>query len=105
MCLIIASILSNSLACADSVDGDSLINSLKGNDHENINSLNEFFNGYISGVADATANDTWCPPHDLNGSQLQKITINYYKAHSNEASASAKDLILHALVDAYPCEK
>jgi hypothetical protein len=104
ICIILTSILSNSFAYADMVDGNSLLNSIKGNDHENIQTIDKFFDGYISGVADATINVTWCPPHDLKGSQLQKIISKYYKAHTNEASNPAKDVILHALIDAYPCE-
>jgi|TARA_B110000238_G_C16112747_1_gene433431 hypothetical protein len=86
------------------VEVNSLLNSIKGNDHENIQTIDKFFDGYISGVADATVNVSWCPPHDLKASQLQKIISKYYKTHTNEASAPAKDVIQHALVDVYPCE-
>ena len=105
ICVILTSILSNSLAYAGMVDGKSLLNSIKGNDHENVKSIDQFFDGYISGVADATVNVTWCPPHNLKGSQLQKVIYKYYKANPGEQSATARDLILHALIDAYPCKE
>lgn len=106
--IILTSILSISAAYAGEVDGKSLLNSIKSNDHENVKSIDEFFNGYISGVADTTININWCPPHSLKGSQLQKIVGKYYRSHSERPSdetASAKNLILEALTDAYPCKK
>jgi hypothetical protein len=108
ICIILTVILANSLAYADQVDGSSLLNSIKNNDHENIKLIDEFFDGYISGVADATVDVIWCPSHNLKGNQLQKIITKYYKAFpkdSSELSSSAKDLVLDALIDAYPCKK
>ena len=51
---------------------------------------------------DATVDVIWCPPHNLRERQLQKIIAKYYKAFPNDPSevfASAKDLILRALID------
>ena len=104
---ILTSILFISSAYAAEVDGKSLLNSIKSNDHENVKSIDEFFNGYISGVADATVNVNWCPPHAIKRNQLQKIIGKYYRIHSERPSnetASAKDLVLEALTDAYPCK-
>lgn|GEM_PF-3050735 len=106
--IILTSILSISSTYAGEVDGKSLLNSIKSNDHENVKSIDEFFNGYISGVADTTINLSWCPPHSLKGSQLQKIIGKYYRTHSDRPgneTASAKDLVIEALTDAYPCKK
>ncbi|MFK7816945.1 MAG: Rap1a/Tai family immunity protein [Gammaproteobacteria bacterium] len=101
-------ILSESLAIADPLSVDSLLNSIKDNDHENIQSIDKFFAGYISGVAEATIDNIWCPPQNIKGRQLQNIITKYYKSFPKESDAlsgSAKDLILEALTDAYPCKK
>lgn len=101
-------VLSESSVIADPLSGDSLLNSIKDNDHENIQSIDKFFAGYISGVADATSDGVWCPPQNIKGRQLQKIITKYYESFPKEpegVSDSAKDLILEALTDAYPCKK
>ena len=101
-------ILSNSFAFADTIEGKSLVNFIKGSDHENVNSITGFYDGYISGVADSTVNAKWCPSQQVNSSQLQKTVINYYKNNSKSSdldSLSAKELILTALADAHPCNK
>ena len=101
-------ILFNSLASADLVDGKSFFLYLEGSDHENINSITGFYDGYISGVADSTVNVNWCPPYDFKRSQLLGVIVKYYKdnpSYSEEVFAPAKELILYALEDAYPCKK
>lgn len=52
-------ILSNSFVFADMVDGKSLLKSIEGSDHENVDSIAKFFDGYVSGVADSTVNVDW----------------------------------------------
>lgn len=108
MFIFLTNILSNSFVFADMVDGDSFLKSIKGSDHDNIYSIAEFYDGYISGVADSTVNVNWCPPYDLKRSKLIKIITKYYKTNhrnSGEVSTTAKDLILRALIDSYPCKK
>ncbi len=92
---------------ADVVDGKSLIASINASDHENVNSIAEFYDGYISGVADLTFNINWCPPHEFKRSQLKRIVIKHYQAKTippDEISAPAKDLIITALAEAHPCQ-
>lgn len=106
MCICFICILSSSLAIAEMVSGKSLIDSIKGSDHENVNSIAEFYDGYISGVADSTVNYEWCPPNEFKRGKLQRIVIKYYKSNSDysgEITESAKELILRALKNAYPC--
>lgn len=99
-------ILVMSSSYAVQLDSESLLNSFRHNDHENIQSIDKFYDGYIRGVADVTANKQWCPPSDLKDAYLQKVVSRYYKDHEvdDEAlSPLANDLIINALADAYPC--
>ena len=106
--ILLTYILSNSFVFADIADGDSFLKYIKVTDHENVNSITGFYDGYINGVADSTANIKWCPPPNFKRNQLLKTVTKYYKENTNyssETPASAKDLILSALIDVYPCEK
>lgn len=96
----------SSFAYAVQLDSESLLDSFRQNDHENIQSIDKFYDGYIRGVADVTTNVRWCPSGDLKGSQLRKVVSQYYKDHSvdvSELSPLANELIINALADAYPC--
>lgn len=107
ICLISTVFFISSIANADLLDGESLLNSIKNNDHENIQSIDKFYDGYIRGVADATIDVVWCPPNNSKGRQLHRIIKNHYKdipINPNEESHPAKFLILDALTAAYPCK-
>ena len=106
--IFLAAILSSSYVFAEVVDGKSFLKAIEGSDHDNINSIAGFYEGYISGVADSTLNVKWCPPYELKRKKLLLTITDYYSTKpikAGEASASAKDLILDALMDIYPCEK
>ena len=100
--VIVVSILSGSFVYADKVDGESLLNSIRSNDHENVQTIDKYFYGYINGVADAAESVAWCSPDDFKSRQLQKIVTNYYKESDVDTAAvstSANELILKALAD------
>lgn len=104
--MILISFMLGSVAYAVQLDSESLLDSFRQNDHENIQSIDKFYDGYIRGVADVTTNVSWCPPGDLKGNQLLKVVSRYYKGHSvetSELSPLANELIINALADAYPC--
>ncbi|MDW3094091.1 MAG: Rap1a/Tai family immunity protein [Gammaproteobacteria bacterium] len=108
LCVFFTCFLSNPFVFAELADGDSFLKYIQITDHENVNSVTGYYDGYINGVADSTVNVNWCPPYDFKGSQLLKTITRYYKENSmdsGEVSADAKDLILYALMDTYPCSK
>ena len=107
MHILLIYIFSNSFVSADMVNGKSLLKSIESSDHENVDSIAKFFDGYVSGVADSTVNVDWCPENKFKRSQLLRILIRYYKSNpvdSDNVTATAKDLVLDALKDAYPCK-
>lgn len=106
LCIFFFYILSNTFVFADMTDGGSFLKYIQVTDHENVNSIAGYYDGYINGVADSTVNVNWCPPYGFKGSQLLKTITKHYEGKATDSenvSANAKDLILYALMDSYPC--
>ena len=63
------------------------------------------FRGYIAGVQDVYNGEVFCVPGHVRLSQAASVVVKYLTAHPSLRHLLAKQLVMNALVDAFPCKK
>ena len=61
------------------------------------------FRGYVAGVQDAHNGIMFCVPEHVRLSQASTIVSNYIKADPKRWHEAAKNLVISALREAFPC--
>ena len=64
-----------------------------------------FANGYVAGVADAGAGQTWCPPAQISEEQIYHSVARYLQTHPEMLRREGAASVSEALASDYPCEK
>jgi hypothetical protein len=64
-----------------------------------------FTQGYVAGVADATAGVSWCPTPQLTEEQVYQLVAKFMKNHPEYLNRSAATIVGDALVADFPCDK
>jgi len=68
--------------------------------------------GYVAGIVDAhntfvnlaDLEQSWCPPENLDGSQLVRVVTKYLQGNPQQLHLTASSLVVNALILAFPCE-
>ena len=61
--------------------------------------------GYVTGVADATDYGIWCAPSHLKSAQIVKVVSKYLNNNPEKLHLNAAQLVIEALIGAFPCKK
>ena len=64
-----------------------------------------FAEGYVAGVADATAGQAWCPVAQSSEELIQRSVVRYMQAHPELLPRGGASIVTAALGADYPCEK
>lgn len=64
-----------------------------------------FAKGYVSGVADATSGQSWCPISRTTEDQLYRSIADFITAHPKTMNRSAATIVVDALAAEFPCDK
>lgn len=64
-----------------------------------------FANGYVSGVADATVGQSWCPGSQVTEEAIYHTVAKFIQAHPESLRHSAAAIVGEALMTEFPCEK
>lgn len=98
--LLLAALLIPSLASAEFITGNDLLNDLQSTE-----SVRRTFSmGYIAGVADANHSIAYCPPAGINLGQLRDMTEQYLVANPSVRNLSGDVLIGYMLNKRWPCK-
>jgi hypothetical protein len=63
------------------------------------------YRGYVAGVQDSFNGIHFCVPANVKLSQSSEIVTQYIKANAKQWHVSAKELIINALSEPFPCEQ
>lgn len=88
-------------ASADYYDGNGLLN--LAND-ESV-SAQLMYRGYVAGVSDSFNGKNFCVPKNVRLNQSAEIVLNYIQADPKRWHLAGKNLIIYALIDAFPCKE
>lgn len=61
--------------------------------------------GYITGVRDSFAIEGYCPPKQMTNGQAESVIWKWLSANPERWAESGSDLIIVALLNAFPCRK
>jgi hypothetical protein len=89
------------LAWADYFNGHDLVKHMNSADRHDV----AMFRGYIAGVQDVYNGEVFCVPGNVRLSQAASVVVKYLTAHTSLRRLLAKQLVMNALVDAFPCKK
>jgi hypothetical protein len=105
LCLCLLAVVFSFNVLASSTDGHSLLKALEGKEKDDLSYRSGFFDGYVVGVADISANILWCPPKNVSRGQISKIVASYLKSHPEKLHMAANSLVIDALKLPFPCKK
>ena len=89
------------LAYADYFDGNDLIKLMDSREVEAVS----VYRGYVAGVQDSFNGVYFCMPPNVRLSQTCEIVTQYVKMYPTKWHEAAKNLIIEALKNAFPCKK
>jgi hypothetical protein len=89
------------VAGADYFNGHDLVQHMHSADPHDV----AMFRGYIAGVQDVYNGETFCVPGHVRLSQAASVVATYLTANPPLRRLPAKQLVLQALVDRFPCTK
>lgn len=88
-------------AYADYYDGNGLLS--LANDESVAGKL--MFRGYVAGVQDSLNTEYFCVPSNVKLSQSSEVVLAFIKSDPKRWHWAAKNLIIGALNDAFPCKQ
>ena len=89
------------LAYADYFYGNDLIKLMDSREIEAVS----VYRGYVAGVQDSFNGVYFCMPPNVRLSQACEIVTQYVKMYPTKWHETAKNLIIEALKNAFPCKK
>ena len=87
-------------AHAEFKDGNALLNDMNGSHGKQMNAL-----GYVSGVADALMDITFCPPSNVTTGQIYDMVKIYLDAYPATRHMTGDSIVNRVLSTAWPCAK
>lgn len=85
---------------AEFKDGNLLLNDMNGTHGKQMGAL-----GYVTGVADALMDVTFCPPANVTSGQLYDMVKLYLEAYPATRHMTADTIVNRVLSNAWPCAK
>ncbi len=64
-----------------------------------------FAKGFVTGVTNATAGETWCPNADVTEEQIFQVVAKFMLDHPESRKRIAAIMVGDALAAAFPCKK
>lgn len=96
----LATALFTTAACAQYVNGNTLLSDLRGGSNDRMFAL-----GYIAGVADAYDENAFCLPPRTQLGQIRDIVTKFLEENPKDRHNHAGVLVLVPLMESYPCKK
>jgi hypothetical protein len=93
----IAAVFCN-MAHAEFMDGNQLLNDLRGDSHDRM-----FAMGYVVGIADAIRSISFCPQSNVNAGQLRDMVRNYLDNTPAVQHLTGDVIVSHVLKTTWPC--